>query len=103
MELGLDGGLAGGVDGLNGLDRGLVVVGLGEFGELSEGEVVDLADEDGGHRGVEEVFEELFGEGGQWAVGNRQWGRGRVRKTPSVALRHLPRKRIMRHSAHVWY
>jgi hypothetical protein len=79
VEVGVDRFGSGGVDGLDGADGGLVVVALGEFGELWEGEAVDLADEDGGHRGIEEVFEELFGE------------RGR-RKTPSVATRHLPRK-----------
>jgi len=80
VEVGVDRFGSGGVDGLDGADGGLVVVASGEFGELWEGEAVDLADEDGGHRGIEEVLEELFCEFG--------WGR----KTPSVATRHLPRK-----------
>ena len=79
VEGGVDRFGSGGVDGLDGADGGLVVVALGDGVELREGEAVDLADEDGGHRGVEEVLEELFCE------------RGR-RKTPSVATRHLPRK-----------
>lgn len=62
MELGFDGLGAGLVDGLDRLDRGLVVLGLGDLGEFGEGEAVDLADEDGGHRGIEEVFEEGFCE-----------------------------------------
>ncbi|MFK7760499.1 MAG: hypothetical protein AB8C13_11220 [Phycisphaerales bacterium] len=70
VEVGVDGGGAGGVDGLDGADGGLVVFALGEFGELWEGEAVDLADEDGGHRGIEEVFEEALCKlgGGLWCV-----------------------------------
>ena len=66
MEGGLDGWGSGGVDGLDGGGCGAVVFGLDDFGELGEGEAVDLADEEGGHRGIEEVFEELFGE--LWCV-----------------------------------
>jgi len=43
---------------------------LDEGGEFGEGEAVDLADEDGGHRGIEEVLEEAlckFG-GEMWCV-----------------------------------
>ena len=70
MEGGLDGSGSGGVDGLDGGGCGDVVLGLDDFGELGEGEVVDLADEDGGHRGIEEVLEEAlckFG-GEMWCV-----------------------------------
>jgi hypothetical protein len=56
VEVGVDRCGSRGVDGLDVADGGLVVVALGEFGELCEGEAVDLADEDGGHRGIEEVF-----------------------------------------------
>ncbi len=58
VGLGVDGGGSGGVDGLDGADGGLVGVALGDGVELREGEAVDLADEDGGHRGIEEVLEE---------------------------------------------
>jgi len=58
----LDGRCPRGVDGLDRFDRGLVVGGLGECAELCEGEAVDLADEDGTHRGIEEVLEEGFSE-----------------------------------------
>ena len=92
VGLGFDGWGSGGVDGLDGADGGLVVFALGEFGELWEGEAVDLADEDGGHRGVEEVFEEGFGKRGIRDQRSGIRGRGRVRKTPSVAAQHLPRK-----------
>ncbi len=62
VEVGLDGWGPRGVDGLDRFDRGLVVCGLGECAELCEGEAVDLADEDGSHRGIEEVLEEGFSE-----------------------------------------
>ena len=61
VEVGLDGWGSRGVDGLDRFDRGLVVGGLGECVELREGEAVDLADEDGTHRGIEEVLEERLG------------------------------------------
>jgi hypothetical protein len=70
VGLGFDGLGAGIVDGLDHTDRGSVVLGVGDGVELREGEAVDLADEDGGYRGIEEVFEEVFGEG--WATGH--WG-----------------------------
>jgi hypothetical protein len=66
VGLGFDHGLTRGVDGLDRFDRGLVVGGLGECAELCEGEAVDLADEDGIHRGIEEVLEEGFVE--LWSV-----------------------------------
>ena len=66
MEGGLDGWGSRGVDGLDRFDRGLVVGGLGDFAELWEGEAVDLADEDGTHRGIEEVLEEGFSQ--LWSV-----------------------------------
>jgi len=59
VEGGVDDGGSGGVDGLDGGGGGLVVVALDDGGELFEGEIVDLADEDGGHGGGEEVFEQL--------------------------------------------
>ena len=70
VEGGVDRFGSGGVDGLDGADGGLVVVALGEFGELWEGEAVDLADEDGGHRGIEEVLEEALCKFGSelWCV-----------------------------------
>ena len=83
MGLGFDDGLAGGVDGLDRFDGVAVVGGVDDGVELREGEAVDLADEDGGHRGVEEVFEETFCQFG---------GGGWRRKAPSVAARHLPRQ-----------
>ncbi len=81
---GFDDWTAGLVDGLDRIDGGAVVFALGDFGELWEGEAVDLADEDGGHRGIEEVFEEAL------CQFSGELGRGR--RTPSVAARHLPRK-----------
>ncbi len=66
VEVGVDRFGSGGVDGLDGADGGLVVVALGEFGELWEGEAVDLADEDGGHRGIEEILEDRFSQ--LWCV-----------------------------------
>ena len=111
VEVGVDRGGAGLVDGLDRFGGDAEVFGVGEVAELWEGEAVDLADDDGGHRGVEEVFEELFCEGlgtGHWGLGGRgrrvgggggrsgggmgaltpalshQNGRGRKRKTPSV-------------------
>jgi len=70
VEGGFDGWGSGGVDCLDGLGCGAVVFGLDDCGGLGEGEVVDLADEDGGHRGIEEVFEERFCEfGGElWCI-----------------------------------
>lgn len=58
LEVGLggDGSGAGFVDGLDGGGGVLVVFGVGDGVELWEGEAVDLADEDWGHGGVEEVF-----------------------------------------------
>lgn len=66
----MDGGGSGGVDGLDGADGGLVGVALGDGVELGEGEAVDLADEDGGHRGIEEVLEEALCKFGRelWCV-----------------------------------
>ena len=58
VGLGFDGLSAGIVDGLDHADRGSVVLGVGDGVELREGEAVDLADEDGGHRGIEEVLEQ---------------------------------------------
>jgi len=77
VELGLDGGRAGGVDGLDRFDGVLVVLGVGEGEELGEGEVVDLADEDGGHRGIEEVFEEGLCKRATSHLGLATRGRGR--------------------------
>ncbi len=65
MEGGLDGWGSGGVDCLDCGGRVDVVFALDDFGQLGEGEAVDLADEDGGHGGVEEVVEEGFGELGR--------------------------------------
>tara|TARA_R110002096_G_scaffold173781_7_gene348655 strand:+ start:4398 stop:4733 length:336 start_codon:yes stop_codon:yes gene_type:complete len=56
VGLGFDDGLAGGVDGLDRFDGVAVVGGVDDGVELCEGEAVDLADEDGGHRGIEEVL-----------------------------------------------
>ena len=53
--------------------------GFEDLGELGEFEAVDLAEVEGGERGVEEVFEEFVGElGGE--LGGRRSGLGR-RKT----------------------
>tara|TARA_R110002073_G_scaffold104622_4_gene236608 strand:- start:299792 stop:300505 length:714 start_codon:yes stop_codon:yes gene_type:complete len=96
VEVGLDGWGSRGVDGLDRFDRGLVVGGLGECVELREGEAVDLADEDGTHRGIEEVLEEGFGEGREGraltpALSPRE--RGEV-EDPLRPLRgHLPHRR----------
>ncbi|MEQ9206822.1 MAG: hypothetical protein RLN78_05600 [Phycisphaerales bacterium] len=60
---------------------------MGEGGELWEGEAVDLADEDGGHRGIEEVFEERFGKRGrsrERRIGESGGG-GRGALTPALS------------------
>lgn len=61
-QVGVDGGLAGCVDGFDGGDGLFVGVGFGDGDELGEGDVVGCADEDRGHHRVEEVFEEALGE-----------------------------------------
>lgn len=61
-QVGVDGGLAVGVDLFDGFDGLFVLVCVGEFEELVEGEVVGLADLGWGHRGIEEGFEEVLGE-----------------------------------------
>ena len=70
VEVGVDRGGAGLVDGLDRFGGDAEVFGVGEVAELWEGEAVDLADEDGGHRGIEEVFEETLCEFGRrlWCV-----------------------------------
>jgi hypothetical protein len=82
-EVGVDGLLAGGVDGFDSGGGVFVGFGFGDGLELLEGEVVELADEDWGEGGVEEGFEELGGEGGNrdWGLGIRGRG-GRIREDP---------------------
>ncbi len=55
------------VDAGDGLLGGLEVGGVEDLGEAGEGEVVVVAQVEGGDGGVEEVFEECVGEG--WFVG----------------------------------
>jgi len=82
LELFVDGLAAGGVDAFDVGDGAPVLVALREAVELGECDVVDFADEDGRHGGVEEVLEQRFGEGGRkrgirdWGLGiSRRWGR----------------------------
>ncbi|MCA9276248.1 MAG: hypothetical protein KDA29_09500 [Phycisphaerales bacterium] len=78
LGLGLDNAGARGVDALDEIAGAVEGGGLEELGEFVEGEMVELAEVEGGDGGVEEVFEELVGEGGR---GIRDWGLG-IRKTP---------------------
>ena len=70
-------------DAFDGFDGSLVGFGLEEVGELEEGEVVKIAEVEGGEGGVLEVFEELVGEAGK-GLGIRGLGLGG--KTPSVGF-----------------
>jgi hypothetical protein len=54
---------ASGVDALHAGEGFVVEIAAGDFVEIGEGEAVGLADEDRGHRGVEKVLEEGWGEG----------------------------------------
>jgi hypothetical protein len=76
--------LAGCVDALDGGCGIFVGVGFGDFEELGEGEVVDLADDWWGEGGVEEGIEELRCEG--LAIRHLGLGGRRFRKTPSVGF-----------------
>lgn len=79
----VDRGGAVGVDGLEVIDLGLELGGVCDCCELVEGEVVDLADLVRGVGWVEEVFEELGGEGWGWWLSGAPLRR---------RCRHLPRK-----------
>jgi hypothetical protein len=78
LEFFVDGFAAGGVDVLDVRDGAAVLVALGQRVELVERDGVDLADGDGRHGRVEEVFEEGFGEGRK--RGNRDLGLGISRR-----------------------
>lgn len=89
LEFFVDGVAAGGVDVFDVRDGAAVLVALGQRVELVERDGVDLADGDGRHGRVEEVFEEGFGE---WRKrGNRDLGLGiggRGRSRGRSHLRH---------------
>lgn len=74
LEFFVDGVAAGGVDVFDVRDGAAVLVALGQRVELVERDGVDLADGDGRHGRVEEVFEEGFGE---WRKRGNSWRRGR--------------------------
>jgi hypothetical protein len=61
-EFGVDGLLAGGVDGGDLIECALKGLGRCELVELGEGDVVGLADGDGRERGVEQVIEQVWRE-----------------------------------------